>query len=128
MKKKKIIKVKKKENVGNYAVKIEYHYLIKANNQQEAIGIAMDRLLGRNFKNAYFNGMVTHCELTDEIPPTLDHIKGAESHSSLEEMENFQVRPVMKDERSTAYGVKLNGNRKDTKKQDHIHFNSADAI
>ena len=114
--KKKLKKLPKLKHqvLKQFAVNITYNYLLKAPNSQEAIKMSMDRLLGRKFTGVYFDGMVTNVELTDKEVPNFDHIK---------------VNKAMPDdERSIGYGLRDNRDRKDTKEQDYIHFDSADQI
>ena len=112
-----------KLKVGNYAVNITYNYLLKAQDQTEAISKAMDRLLGRRFNEVYFNGMTTKAELTKELPPTFDHIK-LEGLKDMRDFKNFQVKRIT--DGGTQYGIKLSGDRKDSKEQDYVHFDSID--
>lgn len=112
-----------------YEVTITYSYLLKAPSSQQAIHMAMDRLLGRNFKDVYFNGMTTDAIETAKIPPTFDHISATPLNpriaSDYDDFKNFQPKVTKGAEH---YGISIDGNRTDTKEQEYIHFDPTDTV
>ena len=109
-----------------YEVTITYKYLTKATSAQEAIGLAMDRVLGRRFGQVYFDGMITRAEITERTPPAFGDIGIHEAERSIEEFKEFEEFEVTKGE--SHYGVDIKRDRKDTKVQDYIHIYPADQV
>lgn len=115
-KQKRTIKDVKKSVPRPYEVTITYKYLVKALDTSEAVGMAMNRLLGRHFTGVYFDGMITNAVVTDreglDVEHFFDDIK--------------QERTV--EEGGESYGIKINRSRESSKEQEHIHFNPADSV
>lgn len=119
MKKKKVKVIK--QRIKQYQVKIEFSYLLKADTKEEAITRSMDRFRGRTFTGVYFDGMIVNADLTERVAP----VHCSEMPKRPDDMTEFNG---FGNEGGKTYGIKLNGDRKDSKEQDYIHFDPADEV
>jgi hypothetical protein len=103
----------------NYEVSITHNYLLEAKSEDEAIQLAMNRYMGRKFKDVYFDGMVTDARITKRKKPDI-HFK---------EFQEFKFNispPTETNLEDTAYGTGIIRDRKGAKEQKYIHFDSTD--